>query len=510
MSERGEVSERREAGVPPSSEYLEDFIAAGVYDPDAPNAAAWLELLDFLVDEVGASIPEIVYAREQGGELSLGAFRTLSAGRDRFTLSEAVTQAAIDADFALAAVAIRGLSRARGRSSVASVPRTSRCSGCSRCSRVSSSASSSCSSPARWARPSAASPTPRWHCCGRTSKPRSRCRTSTWTSRRTYMQVAAELFPRVAEALDTLHRHHLLAIGRRYSEVGAPTSALNVVQLAVGFADLAGFTGLSSRLDVSDLALMIARFEATTGDVVTKAGASVVKRIGDAVMFVSNAPGVGCALSLDLIEACAAAGLPKLRVGLAFGDVMVRQGDFYGPTVNLAARLVASAEPGTALTDGSLYERLARVRLGYTFAPVGRLTLAGFAETVEAYQLLRRVTGRGTGVCEVRKSQLTHASRLRSRDLHGGDLPGAEHELAFERRDGTAAQVDDEAAGGRALVLDRDRAAPRPRCGTRAARDRRAHAGRPTPRRLRRRAASPSPGAPARPASPHVSVRAAR
>ena len=81
--------------------------------------------------------------------------------------------------------------------------------------------------------------------------------------------------------------------------------------------------------------------------------------------------------------------MPKLRVGLAFGDVMVRQGDFYGPTVNLAARLVASAEPGTAITDRVLYERLMRVRLGYTFAPVGRLTLAGFAETVEAFQLLR-------------------------------------------------------------------------------------------------------------------------
>ena len=135
---------------------------------------------------------------------------------------------------------------------------------------------------------------------------------------RTYIQVATELFPRVADSLDTLHRHHLLAIGRRYSDVGAPTSALNVVQLAVGFADLAGFTGLSSQLDVSDLALMIARFEATTGDVVTGAGASVVKRIGDAVMFVTNAPGVGCALSLELIEACArglaeAAGRPRVR-----------------------------------------------------------------------------------------------------------------------------------------------------------------------------------------------------
>ena len=192
-----------------------------------------------------------------------------------------------------------------------------------------------------------------------------------------------------AETLDNLHRHHLQAIGRRYSDVGAPTSALNVVQLAVGFGDLAGYTGLWHKLPPDQLAVMLARFEATTGDVISAAGANVVKRIGDAVMFVTNAPGVACGLALELLEACAREGLPKLRVGLAFGDVMVRQGDFYGGTVNLAARLVASAEAGTALADKALYDRLARVRGGYAFLGAGKFNLAGFQEPVEAFQLLR-------------------------------------------------------------------------------------------------------------------------
>ena len=120
---------------------------------------------------------------------------------------------------------------------------------------------------------------------------------------------------------------------------------------------------------------MLDRFEATTGDVIAAAGANVAKRIGDAVMFVTNAPGVACALALELIEACAAARLPKLRVGVAFGDVIVRQGDFYGPTVNLAARLVAAAEPGTALTDAALHGRLgARARRLQRSCPRGRFT----------------------------------------------------------------------------------------------------------------------------------------
>ena len=189
--------------------------------------------------------------------------------------------------------------------------------------------------------------------------------------------------------IDVFHRRQIELIGRRYSDVSAPTSSANVVELAVGFADIAGYTGLSHQLDPSELAAMLARFEATTGDVIAAAGANVAKRIGDAVMFVTNAPGVACALALELIEACTRERLPKLRVGLAVGQVIVRQGDFYGPTVNLAARLVASAEPGTALTDAELHNRLSRVRAGYGFAPAGKFQLPGFDEPVEVFQLLR-------------------------------------------------------------------------------------------------------------------------
>jgi adenylate cyclase len=206
---------------------------------------------------------------------------------------------------------------------------------------------------------------------------------------RAYAGAARDLFPRIMAVLEVFHRRQIELIGRRYSDVGAPTSSVNVVELAVGFADIAGYTGLSHQLDASELASMLARFEATTGDVIAAAGANVAKRIGDAVMFVTNAPGIACALALELIEACTRERLPKLRVGLAVGEVIVRQGDFYGPIVNLAARLVASAEPGTALTDVALHDRLARVHAGYGFAPAGKFQLSGFDEPVEVFQLIR-------------------------------------------------------------------------------------------------------------------------
>jgi class 3 adenylate cyclase len=369
------------------SEYLDDFIAAGLYDPTI-DSEAFLELLLFLADDVGASIPEIVQAREQDGLLSFAAYRRLREGREVMTLADAAAAAGVDRTVALAVWRAAGLPEPR--------PFEKRC-GPDDVEMFQLFADMTL----------LVAPEPVLQLArtigesiGRIAEAevamlRSNIEAPLQESAqyvevaRSYIDAAEALLPRITAVMETLHRHHIQAIGRRYSEVGAPTSALNVVQLAVGFADLAGYTGLSSRLDPVDFADMLGRFEGTTGDVITACGATVAKRIGDAVMFVANAPGVACTLVLDLLDACARARLPKMRVGLAFGDVMVRQGDFYGPTVNLAARLVASAEPGTALADEELHSRLGRVRMGYAFVPAGRLELAGFPEAMMAYQVLR-------------------------------------------------------------------------------------------------------------------------
>src|SRR5690606_5054655 len=94
------VSDGGEDGVEEAIDYVDDFIAAGLYDPDAPDAAQRLALLEYLVD-IGASIPEIVQASAEGGILSMAAFRTLATGRDRFTFSETAYQAGIDESLAL-------------------------------------------------------------------------------------------------------------------------------------------------------------------------------------------------------------------------------------------------------------------------------------------------------------------------------------------------------------------------------------------------------------------------
>jgi adenylate cyclase len=371
------------------SDNIDDFVVSGLLkDPNGPNAAAEIELLDYLVNEVGASIPELVRSNEQGGILSFAAFRALREEHERFTIAEAAKEADVSPEFAAEIWRCAGFAEPRpferrfGQADVEMFRAFAMIATFVPEELVLQLTRTIGEAMLRVAEAEVA-------------LLRSNVEAPLVQSQnladvaRTYRAIASEVFPRIAQALDSMHRHHLQAIGRRYSEVGAPTSALNVVQLAVGFADLAGYTGLWEEREPDELARMISAFEAITGDVIVSGGANVVKRIGDAVMFVTNAPGVSCALALELLEACQQAGLPKLRVGVAFGDVMVRQGDFFGPVVNLAARLVGTAEAGTALTDIVMYERLRRVRGGYTFLPAGKITLAGFVDPVETYQLLR-------------------------------------------------------------------------------------------------------------------------
>jgi class 3 adenylate cyclase len=363
-----------------------DFVAAGLYDPDAPDAAARLEVLTFLTEEVGASIPEIVQAVEEDRLLSMAALRLVRHEGPRFTLTQAAERAGVSATFALRVWRAAGFPDPRpferrfAESDVAmfELLRIGR-------DFVGEEAELQLvrtlgSAAARIAEAEIA--------MVRSNMEAPLIADDQFVAiARTYRDIVSQLFPRIVGAVDTLHRHHVEAIARRY--IGTEPTTANLVALAVGFADLSGYTGLSTRLDPDQLGVMLDRFEATTGDVVAGSGANVVKRMGDAVMFVTNAPGIACELALDLVEACAAAKLPKLRVGVAFGDVLVRHADFYGPTVNLAARLVAAAEPGTVLTDRVLQARLGRVPATYAFLPAGRLSLSGFEAPMECYQLLR-------------------------------------------------------------------------------------------------------------------------
>lgn len=125
--------------------------------------------------------------------------------------------------------------------------------------------------------------------------------------------------------------------------------------LAVGFLDLVGYTALSQILDDDELGALVTRFEALTHDTIAQSGGRLVKTIGDEVMFVSESPAVTAAIALRLTERTGDDKvLPEARAGLAYGSVVAREGDYYGPVVNLAHRLVELAYPGSVLVSDEL------------------------------------------------------------------------------------------------------------------------------------------------------------
>jgi adenylate cyclase len=170
-------------------------------------------------------------------------------------------------------------------------------------------------------------------------------------------ELEAEALGSTPRFFDHVWRRQLQAAARRARYRLSPGGTAPV---AVGFADLVGFTALSSTLDDDELADVVDRFTVLAYDRVALAGGRVVKTVGDEVMFVIDDLAAGAELALELAEAYAHDNdLPDVRVGLAWGPALSRDGDLFGPTVNLAARIVAIARPRSVVAADAVHEALA-------------------------------------------------------------------------------------------------------------------------------------------------------
>jgi adenylate cyclase len=152
------------------------------------------------------------------------------------------------------------------------------------------------------------------------------------------------------------------------------------VRGCVGFVDIVGSTTLSRRLDATELAAVVDRFEEVAFEVATNLRGRVVKFIGDEVMFVTGDADSACDIALTLIERFAGDPNVTPRGGLAEGQLLDRGGDYYGPIVNLAARLAEIAVPREVLATAELAGNAASERLRWE--PAGRRLLRGFDEPV--------------------------------------------------------------------------------------------------------------------------------
>jgi adenylate cyclase len=159
-----------------------------------------------------------------------------------------------------------------------------------------------------------------------------------------------------------------------------------MARMAVGFVDMVGSTQAANQLSSRALLEKVASFEARAFDLASENGGWIVKHVGDEVMFVALSGDVGCELALAMTEEFTASGIQP-RSGIAFGEVITFHGDYYGPVVNLAARLTDQAVPGEVLVDTAVRETTGDPEI--CFEPAGRRQLKGFDEPVSVFSLSR-------------------------------------------------------------------------------------------------------------------------
>ncbi len=168
---------------------------------------------------------------------------------------------------------------------------------------------------------------------------------------------AAEVLPLLPQIMELVWRRHLGEATRRRI-VRAATEEGEIV--CVGFADLVGFTAQTQELPEHQLAEVVGQFETIAFDLTSAHGGRVVKMIGDEVMFMTDSVRSGAELALDMAHTYREAEhLSDVRVGLASGRVLERDGDIYGSVVNLASRIVNVAFPGAVVVSPDVHDALA-------------------------------------------------------------------------------------------------------------------------------------------------------
>lgn len=206
---------------------------------------------------------------------------------------------------------------------------------------------------------------------------------------------------------------------RKASEVMAhDRDAGTAREVAVLFADLAGYTALTEAHGDQEAARAALRLLELTRDAYD-GEATLVKSMGDGVMVVFDDVDRAMSAALALSHAAEAEDrFLGLRVGLHTGPAVVRHGDVFGATVNLAARLAEHAQPSQVLVTSAVRDRLRRTPdLGWV--ELGTASLRHVREPVQLLTVRTRKRRDATTdpVCRmVVTDQTTGATEERYRD----------------------------------------------------------------------------------------------
>jgi adenylate cyclase len=361
----------------------DELVALGLFDPDAPDGSERLMLLELAVEH-GAAIDEITLAVAQHRLHTLAGELAVLAATKRATFAEIAANAGADLEFAErlwrafgfadpgdeplvcseadenVLVLFAALADLFGRDTALQIARTAGAS----LARMADAAIGAVRA--------------------RIEAPIRKEGGDDVDVARRFVTLATELVPRLYPMIEAVHRRHLAQAGRRFTLWELPASETSTVFAIIGFADMVGFTARTQELTPAALDEFVRAFEDIVLATLTTAEARLVKLIGDEAMFVAGTAADAARIAAGILEGVAEdEDLPPVKVGLAAGEVLVREGDIFGPAVNRAARLVAVADPSTIVVDAEVASRLD----GDAVEPLGPRSLPGFDAPVEVFRV---------------------------------------------------------------------------------------------------------------------------
>ena len=182
-------------------------------------------------------------------------------------------------------------------------------------------------------------------------------------------EAAIGAFAGVGPAMARLVREHaMIAIRRSRLAHSQDPSAPRELEIAVCFVDLVGSTAWAQTLTLAEQAVALGRFESAAWEEAVRRGGRLVKLIGDEAMIIAASVVDACAIATDVCARVGADdGLPDARGAVGFGTVLFRDGDYFGPMVNVVARAVKAGAPGQVMVTAAVRDLVAgdeRVHVG--------------------------------------------------------------------------------------------------------------------------------------------------
>jgi len=152
---------------------------------------------------------------------------------------------------------------------------------------------------------------------------------------------------------------------------------------AMCFLDITGYTRLTEERSDEAAAELAARLAGLVRRSSLEHGGTPVKWLGDGVMFYFREPGAAVLAALEMAEVVGSHGLPPAHVGIHAGPVVFQDGDYFGRTVNLAARIADYARPGEVLVSQEVVDAADRGPVAFT--EIGPVELKGVPGTLRLH-----------------------------------------------------------------------------------------------------------------------------